>query len=169
MKYEIWLLGCHILISKFNFFQANRKQSMNYGCIVENETTKEVSSPSYLLSTSSHSLLSHLKITTTLLFYSGLALCGKAEHICERHHKLRHIPLHPGNLPAYRCCLSEEPAGHVVVSWSSPSWGCVCVGMHVDIIYCISLLSLHLSFFLPFSSLPWLLFAHTIIRYPYDG
>lgn len=63
--------------------QSNRKQSMNYGCIVENEETNEVANPSYIISLNRHSLLFHLEIVTTPLFHSGLALCGKAEHICE--------------------------------------------------------------------------------------
>lgn len=55
--------------------------------------------------------------------HSGHALRGEAQHICERHHKLRHLPLQPRHLPAHRHRLPEEPAGHAVVSWRSGRWG----------------------------------------------
>lgn len=67
-------------------------------------------------------------IKSTIPPFSGPSLCGKAKHICEWHHKLRYIPLQPRHLPAHRHRLSEESAGHVVVSWSSFFEGiCPCV------------------------------------------
>lgn len=115
-------------------YQSNRKQSMNYGCIVENEETNEVFNPFSLYSL----IISHHHFSLNYLFniksmippFSGPSLRWKAEHICEWHHKLRYIPLQPRYLPAHRHRLSEESAGHVVVSWSSFFEGiCPCVSV----------------------------------------
>lgn len=52
----------------FHSYQSNRKQSMNYGCIVENEETNEVFNPSHLISRNSQPSLFHLEIMTVPLF-----------------------------------------------------------------------------------------------------
>lgn len=66
---------------------------MNYGCIVENEETSEVCNPSCLKYLNSQSPLLHADIMNIRIVFPGLALCGKAKHLCERHHKLWYIPL----------------------------------------------------------------------------
>lgn len=50
---------------------------------------------------------------------AGAALRGEAQHVCERHHQLWHLPVHARNLPAHRRSLPEEPAGHSAVSPAS--------------------------------------------------
>lgn len=60
-----------------------------------------------------------IKVTIVL---SGFALCGEAQHICERHHKLRDIPVHTRHIPAHRSRLPKEPAGHAFVSGKGPGW-----------------------------------------------
>lgn len=102
-------------------------------------------------------------------FFKGPALCGKAEHLCEWHHQLRHLPLHPRHLSAHRRRFPEEPAGHVAVSRSSSSGeslvGNACEYHFFHLIW----LSLFVLSSLPISSTPWFLFPYTFISYPYDG
>lgn len=94
--------------------------------------------------------------------HAGHALRGEAQHVCERHHQLWHLPLQPRHLPAHRHRLPEEPAGHVAVSWLS-CWG---TGGGVTTTHFPGFVLFHLSFFLPFIVF---LFGHTTTRYPYDG
>lgn len=97
--------------------------------------------------------LSHFSLQrTNSSAHTGHALRGKAQHICERHHKLRHIPLQPRHLPAHRHRLPEESAGHVVVSGTSCHGGAEGVmgrglGGRRHSFFCFGFL--HLSFFLP--------------------
>lgn len=146
-------------------FQSNRKQSMNYGCIVENEETHEVLKRRW-----GKTRHPELILTQALdLFFKGPALCGKAEHVCEWHHQLRHLPLHPGHLSAHRRCFPEEPAGHVAVShsWFFVLWVGICAWKSMSV-PCFNLIWLS-SFVLFPPSTPWFLFPYTIISYPFDG
>lgn len=119
-------------------FQANRKQSLNYGCIVENEQTDEVivfsvwkdkfdmlGISNILLQLRFNWLFLKLKaIINKILIVSsyppGLALCWEAQHICEWHNQLWNIPVHSGDIPAHRRSFPEEPTGHAVVSGTNP-------------------------------------------------
>lgn len=110
-----------------------------------------------------------LGVFTLFFFFKGPALCGKAEHLRERHHQLRHLPLHPRHLSAHRHRFPEEPAGHVAVSRNS-SWGESVLesACEYHLFHLIWLSSFVLSS-LPVSSTPWFLFPYTFISYPYDG
>lgn len=157
--------------------QANRKQSMNYGCIVENEETNEVSTDTYLVHLAIHWCLNFKWLSKCdgvfgccCFFRTGPALCWKAKHVCERYNQLWYIPVQPRDLPAHRCRLSEEPTGHVAVSWSTFSFIKVCVWDFMWIPSSHFFGSLHLfTVFLFFPSMPCFLFPYTIISYPYDG
>lgn len=119
-------------------FQANRKQSLNYGCIVENEKTDEVIVFSvwkgkFDMFEISNTLLQLIfnwlflklkaiinKILIVSLYPPGLALCREAQHICEWYNQLWNIPVHSRDIPAHWRSFPEEPTGHAVVSGTNP-------------------------------------------------
>ena len=153
MCFTIWPLLC---------YQANRTQSMNYGCIVENEETHEVFKCSRFKIPESSLLslfwnLNHAPFPLQVLHYvekpstfvSDIINCGVYlfspdifQHIGAVFQKNQQdMLLWVGHAPS-----REHRLLHFL--WSSSS---------------------SLFFFLPLSSLPWFVPPHTLIRYPYDG
>lgn len=149
-------------------FQSNRKQSMNYGCIVENEETHEVlkgrwkNSPARcFFFTQTHDLLNFLSFLRSCIMWKSRAhlwvTSSTAASTSSPRTSFSTSARFSWRTSRTCCCESQlfiwfcgfcawNACQYPVLIW----FGC-----------------LHLFFFPP--STPWFLFPYTIISYPFDG